>query len=193
LNFLAHFYLSEHQPKIIVGNFLGDFLTSKLRETLEKDIQKGIFLHYDIDEFTDKHALVKAGNERLATHFGKYSSVVSDIYFDYFLAKDWQKYEKMPLAEFAQKVYGILENHQELFNLKARLTFEHMRKHNWLLHYAQYEGISRTLHGLSRRASHLNSLEKAGIYLQNDADYWQKLFDEFFPELRLFCQKRKGA
>jgi acyl carrier protein phosphodiesterase len=193
LNFLAHFYLSEHQPKIIVGNFLGDFVTTKSRENLDKEIQNGVFLHYEIDDFTDKHALVKAGNERLSKHFGKYASVVSDIYFDYFLAKDWEKYEKMPLPVYAETVYAILENYRVLFNLKASLTFEHMKKHNWLLHYAQIEGINRTLTGLSRRATHLNSLEKAGAFLQIDADYWQKLFDEFFEDLILFCKKRKGA
>ncbi|MEO0404681.1 MAG: DUF479 domain-containing protein, partial [Bacteroidota bacterium] len=32
MNFLAHFYLSQSDEKILVGNFLGDFVKGKAHE-----------------------------------------------------------------------------------------------------------------------------------------------------------------
>ena len=187
MNFLAHFYLSENKPKIIVGNFLGDFITRKQRENIEQEILQGVFLHYAIDDFTDRHHLVKQGRETLFAHFGKYAAVITDVYLDYFLAKKWQSFCKTPLPEFAEMVYTTLETHQELFDLKAKMTYEHMRKNNWLTNYAKREGIERTMQGLSQRANHENKVFDAAAYLFDNEFFWENIFDRFFPELEIFC------
>lgn len=183
MNFLAHFYLSENNPDLITGNFLGDFVTSKQRSTLERGIAQGVLLHYAIDDFTDKHPIVVKGKEMLYPRFSKYAAVISDIYFDYFLAKNWRKYSYIPLEDFASYVYATLEKQEHLFDFKARLTFEHMRKNNWLARYAEFSGIERSLHGIAQRAAHANNIGEAAEFLQKNTDFWQKCFDEYFPEL----------
>ena len=61
MNFLAHIYLSDDHPKIMVGNFIGDFVKGKnFREQFEPDIARGIELHRIIDVFTDSHPVVHA-------------------------------------------------------------------------------------------------------------------------------------
>ena len=54
MNFLAHIYLSGNNSKIMVGNFIGDFVKGRnLLEQFEPEIAKGIELHRAIDEYTD--------------------------------------------------------------------------------------------------------------------------------------------
>ena len=55
MNFLAHSYLSGSDQKILVGNFIGDFVKGKQYENYDDSIQKGIILHREIDYYTDKH------------------------------------------------------------------------------------------------------------------------------------------
>ncbi|NVK49164.1 MAG: DUF479 domain-containing protein, partial [Cyclobacteriaceae bacterium] len=85
MNFLAHAFLSFGHEKILVGNFIADFVKGKQIEKYEKQIQIGIQLHRAIDLFTDSHPLVKAAQSYLRPKFGHYSSVITDVFFDYFL------------------------------------------------------------------------------------------------------------
>ena len=60
MNFLAHIYLSNDHPKIMVGNFIGDFVKGKhFSDLFEPEIVRGIELHRVIDEYTDRHEIVR--------------------------------------------------------------------------------------------------------------------------------------
>ena len=82
MNFLAHAFLSFNEEKILVGNFIADFVKGKQIKDFEEDIISGILLHREIDYFTDSHPLVKAGQSYLRPKFGHYSTVITDIFFD---------------------------------------------------------------------------------------------------------------
>ena len=110
MNFLAHEYLSKQHKGIRVGNFLADFIRGNDLENYSEEVKLGIELHRKIDEFTDSHELVDASKKLLHPRQGKYSSVLLDIYYDYFLAKNWSKFTDQPLKEFATIVYDDFWN-----------------------------------------------------------------------------------
>ena len=87
MNYLAHAFLSFGQDEILIGNFIGDFVKGKMIDTYPKGVRQGIRLHREIDKFTDTHPLVKASQSYLRPTFGHYSTVITDIFFDYFLGK----------------------------------------------------------------------------------------------------------
>ncbi len=88
MNYLAHAYLSFGQDEVLVGNFIGDFVKGKMMSTFPQEVQNGIRLHREIDKFTDTHPLVRAGQSYLRPLFRHYSTVITDIFFDYYLAKN---------------------------------------------------------------------------------------------------------
>ena len=91
MNFLAHAYLSGDNPKILVGNFIGDFVKgSDLRERYDSSIAYGIELHRMIDTFTDSHPVVMNSKIRLRETYRHYAPVIVDMYYDHFLAAGWQ-------------------------------------------------------------------------------------------------------
>ena len=59
MNYLAHILLPGDNDLLKVGNFLGDFVSSKDQKKFNPEIQKGIKLHHYIDHYTDTHAIVK--------------------------------------------------------------------------------------------------------------------------------------
>ena len=104
MNFLAHLYLSGDNPKVKVGNFIGDFVKGKnLKDRFEADIARGIGLHREIDWFTDTHSIVKQSKDRLRPKYRHYSGVIVDIFYDHFLAKNWDRYSKQLLPDFAEE------------------------------------------------------------------------------------------
>ena len=97
MNFLAHTHLSPDNDDIIFGNFIADAIKGKSYLVYRKDIVTGILHHRSIDVFTDRHPIVKNSKSLVRTHFGKYSGIVVDIYYDHFLARNWELYHNWEL------------------------------------------------------------------------------------------------
>lgn len=190
MNFLAHAYLSGENKKILVGNFIGDFV--KGRQALhgyDPAIVTGITLHRLIDTYTDAHAVVKESKNRLRPKYRHYSAVIVDVFYDHFLAKNWNKFHHQPLVVFADNVYSTIMEHSEIIPPEVNHMLSYMIPGNWLVHYAEPEGIARALHGMSRRTAYDSRMEEAITDLRKHFHLFEKEFMEFFPLLRIQCGK----
>jgi acyl carrier protein phosphodiesterase len=184
MNFLAHLYLSGKDTNLMVGNFIGDFV--KGRSALEKFDQaiiKGIELHRAIDEFTDTHAVVTQSKNRLRPKYRHYSGVIVDVFYDHYLAKDWNTYSKEALSEFAQRSYNIIQQYDAILPLEVKRMLPYMISGNWLVNYSKTEGIHRALSGMASRTPYESKMNEAAKDLVLYYADFQKEFDIFFPEL----------
>ena len=111
MNFLAHIFLSEKKPHLVVGNFLADFIKNKEVAALPRPIQEGIRMHRKIDSYTDTHPKVHQSVLRLRPAHRKFAPVVSDICYDYVLVKNWYLYSNEDINFFTKEMYAILEDH----------------------------------------------------------------------------------
>lgn len=188
MNFLAHLYLSGDNPKIKVGNFIGDFVKGKnLTERFDVVVAKGISLHREIDWFTDTHDVVKQSKDRLRPKYRHYSGVIVDIFYDHFLAKNWDQYSNQPLPDFAQECYAIIQQHEPVLPEEVKYMMPYMIKGNWLVNYAKLEGIQRTLSGIARRTRFESKMEESVTDLQHHYEDFEKEFVVFFPDLTKNC------
>jgi acyl carrier protein phosphodiesterase len=185
LNFLAHQYLSFGDEAIMVGNFIADTVKGRQIEEYPADIQKGIRLHRLIDDFTDTHRLVLETRKHLYPYFSKYAAVVQDVYYDHFLAIDWQHYHPKSLPDFAQSVYRTLNGSKIHMNERAARTLHYMELQNWLANYASTDGIDRTLKGMASRARFASNMQNGIAPLKAHFHEMKSEFDAFFPELEL--------
>jgi len=190
MNFLAHAYLSFDQDEILIGNFIGDFVKGKIIYTYPTMIRHGILLHREIDKFTDTHPLVKIGQSYLRPTFGRYSTVITDIFFDYFLGKYWDIYSQKPLELFAEETYQTISNYKENLPEQFQELFFWMKSQNWLLNYRTIEGIQKSLTGLSKRARFDSKMEQATESLLDKEDEFQLIFFAFFKDLETFAQEK---
>ncbi len=183
MNFLAHCYLSGGHEKLLIGNFMADFLRGPQEGRWPEPIMRGIHLHRAIDEFADSHPLVKQGYHRLRPKYGRYAAVIIDVFYDHLLAQNWESFHQQPLPAFAESVYQSLETNAELLPPKAKRILPHMVTHDWLSNYAGHYGIERALEGLSRRASFANRMDEALQALLEDYELFNQEFLNFFPEM----------
>lgn len=189
MNYLAHQYLSGCNKEIRIGNFLGDFMKGKELTDFPRTIQIGITLHRIIDEFTDTHPLVARSKKLLHPRQGKYSSVLLDVYYDYFLAKNWTLYSHIPLEEFAKSVYDDFWELKTYFPKKVVEFLPHMRENDWFSNYKTYWGINKALQSIGRRANYSNTIQNALTDLQELEEELEKDFLIFFPELVARCEE----
>ncbi len=190
MNFLAHAYLSFDDPKILVGNFIGDFVRGDIESRFEPAIVDGIYLHRAIDDFTDSHPSVKAAQKLLKPQFGRYALVITDLYFDYFLSTEWDNYDRRSLIDFSLKVYGVLEEHRGILPAKFLHIFEYMKKQNWLICYTTLDGMKTAFTNMSKRATFESHMELAHVVLEEKEEEFREYFNIFFPELVSFSKNK---
>ncbi len=186
MNFLAHLYLSGESEGLLIGNFIADAVKGKGHEKFSLPIQKGIILHRRIDTFTDSHPIVLQSCKRLWNKYRHYSPVIVDIFYDHFLAANWSSYSTTPLTIYAESCYRLLEAQNESLPEKIKVMLPYMRQQNWLVNYAQVEGIRKTLTGMSRRTPFESGMEKAVESLVEHYPHFQTEFEEFFLYLKDF-------
>ena len=190
MNFLAHIYLSGDNPQVILGNFFADSIKGSKYKEYPPDVQKGIILHRAIDYFTDSHATVRLSTARLFDRYSHYSGVIVDMYYDHFLAANWELYSKVPLEDYTANFYKLLEDNYELLPRNVQKFMPYMIQHNWLLNYATVEGIGRILAQMSTRTKFESHMEFATEELEEHYELFQIEFTSYFEELQMFAKNK---
>lgn len=186
MNYLAHIFLSGEERDLMVGNFIADAVKGKQLERFSPGIQRGIRLHRAIDSFTDNHEITRQSRQRLYPEYRHYSGVITDIYYDHFLAKNWSQYHPMGLNDYTVEVYKTFDDYQEILPDQIVHMLQYMVPQNWLLNYAHYDGIERVLKGMSRRTKFDSQMELAIIELKEHHELFEEEFTLFFPFLQSF-------
>jgi acyl carrier protein phosphodiesterase len=190
MNFLAHLFLSGHDKEVMVGNFIGDFVKGRdLEARYGAGIARGVRLHREIDFFTDRHPIVKQSKDRLRGKYRHYAGVIIDIFYDHFLAKNWDAYSSQFLPDYADHCYETVLSFETILPEEVKYMMSFMVKQNWLINYARFEGIHRALAGMSRRTKFESKMDEASADLKRDYDSYENEFAEFFPLLMNYCSE----
>lgn len=190
MNFLAHIYFSGDNDYVKIGNFIADAIKGKKYMEYSKEVQVGILLHRNIDSFTDKHPTVRISKDRLHSRYRHYDGVIIDILYDYFLAKNWSTYSSIPLNDYAQTFYAILNSNYSILPDKVKHLMPYMIKDNWLYSYRTIEGIEKVLQGMNRRTNNKSQMDMAVEDLKIHHSEFENDFKIFFEDLRIFCQEK---
>lgn len=183
MNYLAHLYLSGTNSDIILGNFLGDSLKGREYLRYNKTVQKGVFLHRFIDSFTDAHALVRSGSERLRPAYRKYAGVVVDIFYDHFLAINWKQYHHVSINQFADQMHKVLSSYYFEMPHKAQQLVPFLIQSKRLVTYESFDGIERTLKIMSIHTSLPDKTDFAMEILYRKYNDFNEEFNSFFKEI----------
>jgi len=190
MNFLAHLYLSRNRTKIMVGNFIGDFVKGRnLNDRYEPEIVAGIEMHRAIDHFTDHHPMVAQSKDRLRPKYRHYSGVIVDVFYDHFLARNWNQYHDQILPDFARRTYALIQEHNAILPKEVRQMLPYMIQGNWLVNYAKVEGINRALSGMASRTPYKSLMEEATVDLEASYEEFKKEFATFFPILQQWADQ----
>ena len=183
MNTLAHLYLSGNDPDLILGNFIGDSVRGGEFSQLDERLQEGVRLHRKIDRFTDQHPIFRQICSLMRGAFGRYCTVVADVFLDHFLARDWERFDARSLEDYTRWIHQILAERIDTCPERSRRYFEYLSTTDTLLHYRSTEGISRTLLQMAKRARFNSGMENAGAVLRRQYPQLKEGFESFFPEL----------
>lgn len=188
MNYLAHAWLSFHQPEIIVGNMISDFVKGKKQYDFPSGIQKGIRLHRAIDEFTDTHPTTKQLKEFYRHDYRLYAGAFADVTYDYFLANDKTEFASVSaLRDFSASAYAIIDQHIKMLPAGFQKLFPYMKAQDWLFNYHEQWLIERSFLGLELRAKYLQESGFAFKIFTENVEAMRSCYSSFFPQLKAFA------
>lgn len=188
MNFLAHIYLSGDNDLIKIGNFMADGIRGKQFENYHPEIQKGIILHRFIDTFTDAHPVFRQSTKKLHENYHHYAGVIVDVFYDHFLAKNWNLYSDEKLEDYTERFYKSLQENHTILTLKTQNLLPYMTKYNWLVSYQTVEGINRILTQMDSRTNNQSKMRFSTLELEKYYPEFEAEFTIFFEELRNHSQ-----
>lgn len=191
MNFLAHILLSSQNSEEMVGNLLGDFVRKGEEARFSETMQRGILLHRKIDGFTDSHPVFRRSRRRIRPELRRYGGIAVDLFYDHFLAKKFSNYHDLPLEQFADRLYRLLEHYEPQLPPRLRQIMPAMIGRNWLVSYREIGAIEQALGRISQRLSRPNGLARTTEDLRLHYDGFASDFEEFFPELLEFSRQQQ--
>ena len=192
MNFLAHIFLSGEDDFVKIGNFMADGIHGKKYLQFPEAIQKGILLHRAIDTFTDAHPIFRQSTRRLHIPYHHYSGVIVDVFYDHFLAKNWNRYSEEPLEKYISRFYQLLQDNFELLTEKIQHLLPYMVNQNWLVSYQTIEGIQQILSQMDRRTNTKSNMQFSVKELNLFYQEFENEFTLFFDEIIIFSINKKS-
>lgn len=183
MNYLAHLYLSEPHAQAWLGSLLGDFVKGPLDGRYGEEITRAIAMHRKIDVFTDAHPLVLRSRSRISAQRRRYAGIMVDVFYDHFLAKNWNDFHEEPLAEFTGRVYGILTRNHALLPARLQRVAPMMIELDWLGSYADVGSIHTALDRMGQRLKRENRLTNSAEELVGNYALLEADFRAFLPEV----------
>ena len=193
MNYLAHLYLSDDDPESLVGSLMGDFVKGRVGDELDPSIRRGVILHRKVDVFTDSHALIRTSKRRISPAFRRYAGILVDIFYDHFLASEWSNYSDVPLDEFAEKIYSILEERQATFPPRMQRSMSYMVSSRLLQSYRDIDGVRRALAGIEIRLRRPSRLAESVRELELNHAAMREDFRAYLPELVAFVARQQKS
>jgi len=192
LNYLAHIFLSNNIASVQVGNFIGDFVKGSQFKDYPNSIRQGIRLHREIDSFTDSHDVVRETVSFLRPTFGRYSAIVADMYFDYFLAADFHIYSPdKSLKRFSRQFYVSVLLRYHYLPKRVKGFIFHFVMTNRLTAYSTTEGLKGSLEIMARHKVSALEPDKIIAFLVENDEELKKRFHLFFPDLMDYVKNRQ--
>lgn len=192
MNFLSHMLLSGTDERILVGNFMGDFVKGPLGNRFPEQIRQGLLLHRRIDSFADRDDLFRRSRRRLDDSYGLYRGVLVDLFYDHFLVAGWGSWCDETLDDYLIRTRLIIEQHQaEMPERLQRLVptiFEIL-----LPSYGSVDGIANALERMSRRVARKNPLAGAEAALEKNYAGLREDFNGFFLRARSYAGEQIAA
>ena len=182
MNYLAHSFLSNNDPGLLIGNFIADHISGNNFERYSEKIIAGIKLHRRIDSFTDSHLKFKESKRFFYKDFEKYSGILVDIYFDHLLAVNFKNFSDTSLNDYCKNVYSVYENHFEILPESSAGFLKYVLQNNIYFAYSDIKGIEKVLFHLSHRINHGIFLNKSlEIFYKNEGSL-KRNFEDFFKD-----------
>ena len=185
MNFLGHSLISleideKENKETLYGNFTGDFYKGLVeRIELSENLKEGIVLHRIIDKTSDRKENLL--NELLAEKFGIFKGIVSDMFIDHFLSKNFNNLFSKNINDIEREILDKVKEYKNIFPKDFERTFNWLNDRNVMANYKDIDFLERAFQGLAKNIRRGEILNLAVSELKKNYNLFEeKSINEFF-------------
>ena len=185
MNFLGHSLISleideKENKETLYGNFTGDFYKGLVeRIELSENLKEGIILHRIIDKTSDRKENLL--NELLAEKFGIFKGIVSDMFIDHFLSKNFNNLFNKNIDDIEREILDKVKEYKNIFPKDFERTFNWLNDRNVMANYKDIDFLERAFQGLAKNIRRGEILNLAIAELKKNYNLFEeKSIKEFF-------------
>ena len=188
MNVLAHALAARAAGQSPVDQILGDFVKGDPATRYAGPPLEGIVLHRALDRFTDQHPITLRSRRRVAPAYRRYAGVLTDLYYDHFLARHFAVFEPQPLADFARECYAECQRRAPGLPPDMQRFIRYMLEHDLLVRYAEADVIEDVLRRMAGRLRRRNELAAAASQLRHDYAGFEADTLAFMPAMLAYAR-----
>ena len=185
MNFLGHSLISLEineniNKETLYGNFTGDFYKGLVeRIELSENLKEGIVLHRIIDKTSDRKENLL--NELLVEKFGIFKGIVSDMFIDHFLSKNFNNLFNKNIDDIEREILDKVKEYKNIFPKDFERTFNWLNDRNVMANYKDIDFLERAFQGLAKNIRRGEILNLAVSELKKNYNLFEeKSIKEFF-------------
>ena len=185
MNFLGHSLISleideKENKETLYGNFTGDFYKGLVeRIEISENLKEGIVLHRIIDKTSDRKENLL--NELLAEKFGIFKGIVSDMFIDHFLSKNFNNLFNKNIDDIEREILDKVKEYKNIFPKDFERTFNWLNDRNVMANYKDIDFLERAFQGLAKNIRRGEILNLAVSELKKNYNIFEeKSIKEFF-------------
>jgi len=192
LNYLVHLYLAGEDPQLQLGGLMGDFVKGPIPTDYPERLALGLQLHRRIDTLAQNSPHTRLSRQRLHSKFGHGRGIIVDIFYDHFLASSWASHSAEPLANYADRVYRLLQASNAELPVELQRVAARMIEDNWLVSYQHRWVVGRALKNIAKRLSRPLPLAEGVTDLAAHDALFRLDFNNFMNEAMDFVKEEFG-
>ena len=135
---------------------------------------------------------METSKARLRSNYRKYAPVIVDIFYDHFLAVNWENYHNSSLPEYADEVYSLMKQHEGALPQRTAMFVQYMIKYDVLNAYAKIEGVEQVLKGMDGRAKFNSNMALSVRELRQHYHHFEDEFNTYYPLLESYVAGEVG-
>ena len=185
MNFLGHSLISleideNTNKETLYGNFTGDFYKGLVeRIELSENLKEGIVLHRIIDKTSDRKENLL--NELLVEKFGIFKGIVSDMFIDHFLSKNFNNLFNKNINDIEREILDKVKEYKNIFPKDFERTFNWLNDRNVMVNYKEINFLEKAFQGLAKNIRRGEILNLAVSELKKNYNLFEeKSIKEFF-------------
>ncbi|WP_338945527.1 DUF479 domain-containing protein [Fusobacterium canifelinum] len=185
MNFLGHSLISLEideniNKETLYGNFTGDFYKGLVeRIKLSESLKEGITLHRIIDRTSDRKENLL--NELLAEKFGIFKGIVSDMFIDHFLSKNFNNLFNKNIDDIEKLILSKVKDNRNIFPKDFERTFNWLNDRNVMVNYKDINFLETAFQSLAKNIRRGEILTSAVSELKKNYNLFEeKSIKEFF-------------
>lgn len=183
MEILLNAYFSSQDSEIMVGSFLGGTYVNNHNNKFTPAIEQGQLISNSIDVFIKNNALCQKSLDLLSPKARKYGQTILRLYYDHFLAKNWERYSSVKYASFCDDILFVLKNNNDFFPYKPKRVVNRIIKKSLIAKLSSINGLNEYIQDMTRYNSYnLIICESIGDLVKNYESFSND-FENIFPEL----------